>query len=91
MFLLNMDRLRKARFLEERLPVALGGLIASPYFASSSHSQWPPEQFVFNAALGWYPESFLMVPKAWVVDCNSDSGPWGHSNPKQWAADKDKA
>lgn len=77
MFILNMDRVRSDDFLG-RMPAALKKFTDSTYFKTSSNSQWPPEQFLFNAALGMYPDSFLSVPEDWVVDCISDTGPWGN-------------
>eukprot|EP00038_Savillea_parva_P023397 m.40721 g.40721 ORF g.40721 m.40721 type:complete len:423 (-) comp6017_c0_seq1:1528-2796(-) len=74
--LINLDRYNEFGFLK-RLPQSIESFTKSEFFRRSSQSQWPPEQWAFNVALGTYPESFIMLPSEWSVDCVSDSGPWG--------------
>ena len=52
--LLNLDRIRKARLLEEMLPNSLKLFIETSYWKEGKQSQWPPEQFALNVVLGWY-------------------------------------
>lgn len=79
--LLNLDRMRDAQFISVMVPNAMREFMATKWYRQYSTNygdrQYPPEQWVFNVALGMNQRLFLALQETWSVSCVTESGPWG--------------
>lgn len=68
--LLELKKLRLVNFTTEVVPTTLREFTQTEFYKGHPRQgQYPPEQFIFNVALGMRPSLFVPLSDAWSASC----------------------